>query len=135
MTPRNPLDDTAPFDLLGDLASAPLSDGASGLGGRFARQGHDLANLFVGDRWRLARARRVGQTLFYREFRERYRAPLEPAGSPVAGGIYADCFLMGNLSVVKSVGRRQDQARTQRELLGRSMAFYEPLEFLALDFG
>ena len=105
------------------------------MGGRFAPQGHDLANLFVGDRWRLARARRVGQTLFYREFPERYRAPLEPAGSPVAGGIYADCFLMGNLSVVKSVGRRQDQARTQRELLGRSMAFYEPLEFLALDFG
>jgi hypothetical protein len=74
----------------------------SGLGGRFARQGHDLANLFVGDRRRLARAWRVGQTLFYREFEERYRAPFEPAGSPVAGGIYAECFLMGNLSVVAS---------------------------------
>ena len=105
------------------------------MGGRFARQGHDLADLFVGDRGRLARAWRVGQALFCREFRERYRPQFEPAGSPVAGGIYAECFLMGNLSVVNSVGRRQDQERTQRELLGRSMVFCEPLEFLALDFG
>jgi hypothetical protein len=68
----DPLDDAAPLDLLGDLAPAPVADRAPGSLGRFAGQGHYLADPLGGDRWGLARAWCIGQALLDREIRERY---------------------------------------------------------------
>lgn len=132
MAGRDPIDDAAFDDLVGDLAAGPVGDRPAGDGGGLAGEGDDPADLLGGDpRWS-PRPRGVGQAAFDTQVVFGDGLEADPAVTPGPGGRYRDVQHAGDLGVVQAIGGGQDDPGAEDGLLRRGVATDERLEALAL---
>lgn len=131
MAGRNGGHNLAGDDFVGEFATAPVADRSLTISRRFTDQCDDVADLFGADGGRFARARRIGEALFKGEFGERDGLAGKPARAPRANGIDLHAEEASDLGVVEASVSSQNNAGTQDELLGGSMAPNEQFKSLA----
>jgi hypothetical protein len=135
MARRDVFDDAAFDDFVGALPLGPVRDGASRLLGGLTGHGHDGADLLGGDPWPATGARGIAEALLDAHFRDRDRLEEGPALPPEADCIESDLEGLGDGGVALTIGRPQDDAGAQDQLLRGQVSLEENLQRLALLVG
>jgi hypothetical protein len=99
----------------------PLADRAVGLGGRFARQGDDRADLLGANVYVRARTRCIRQPLRHAQLVQRPLLQPRPAVPPEPDRLPREVQMPADLDIRPARRRVQDDARPQRRLLGGAL--------------